>query len=149
MPYLFNMLNCFKDYWRYTCINISYHILDFIQQIKTKFTMEQPYMLPIICSQCYACWCPGDFRSQGISRHGIDQISRNILSLASEELSTLLWVESYTKWGAAQLENDKDKLLREIVSITCIRSMSMNHKRCWNISIFSKMIKAGRSLQNS
>ena len=22
--------------------------------------MEQPYMLPIQCCQCHACWCPGD-----------------------------------------------------------------------------------------
>ena len=24
--------------------------------------------------QFHSCWCPGDFRSQGISRHGIDSI---------------------------------------------------------------------------
>ena len=39
-------------------------------------------MLPIP----YSCWWPGDLRSQGISRHGIDQISQNISSLAEEEL---------------------------------------------------------------
>ena len=27
---------------------MSYHILDFVQQKKTKFTMQQPYMLPIL-----------------------------------------------------------------------------------------------------
>ena len=48
--------------------------------------MEQAYILPIQCCQYHACWCAGDLRSQGISRHGIDQISRNILSLASKEL---------------------------------------------------------------
>ena len=37
-----------------------------------KFTMEQPYMLPILCWQYHACWCTGNFRSQGISRHGIN-----------------------------------------------------------------------------
>ena len=37
------MLNCFKYHER--CIHISYHILDFIQQTKTKFTMEQPYVM--------------------------------------------------------------------------------------------------------
>ena len=37
------MLNYFQDYKRY--IHISKHIFDFIQQKKTKFTMEQPYML--------------------------------------------------------------------------------------------------------
>ena len=48
--------------------------------------MEQPYVLPILYCQCHACWCTGDFRSQCISRHGIDLQSRNIPSLASEEL---------------------------------------------------------------
>ena len=43
-------------------------------------------MLPILCCQYHVCWCPGDWRSQGISRHGIDQIGWNIPSLASEEL---------------------------------------------------------------
>ena len=79
-----NMLNCFEDYK--ICIHISYHILDFIQQKKIKVTMEQPYVLPILYCQCHACWCTGDFRSQCINRHGIDLQSRNIPSLASEEL---------------------------------------------------------------
>ena len=39
---MLNMQNCFKDYKR--CIHISYHILDFVQQNKTRFTMEQPYI---------------------------------------------------------------------------------------------------------
>ena len=79
-----NMLNCFEDYK--ICIHISYHILDFIQQKKIKVSMEQPYVLPILYCQYHACWCTGDFRSQCISRHGIDLQSRNIPSLASEEL---------------------------------------------------------------
>ena len=160
------MLDGFKD--DKICVHISYHILDFIQQKETKFTMEQPYMLPILSCQYHACWYPGDLthwgrvthicvnkltiigsdiglspgrrqaiiwtndrilligplgtkfseilsgiqtfsfkkihlnmsfakwrlfclglnvlRSQGISRHCIDQISQNIPSLASEEL---------------------------------------------------------------
>ena len=52
-----NMLNCFEGYKRCTCIHISSDILDFVQQ-KTRITMD----------------------------NGIDQISRNIPSLASEEL---------------------------------------------------------------
>ena len=44
-----NMLNCFKDYKR--CIHISNHILDFVQQKKTGFPMQQPYILPILYSQ--------------------------------------------------------------------------------------------------
>ena len=53
-------------------MHILYHIFDFVQQKKTKFTMEQPYMLPILYWQYRACWCSGKFRSQGISRRGID-----------------------------------------------------------------------------
>ena len=49
--------------------------------------MEQTFMLPILYCQYIVCWRPGDLRSQGISRHGIDQISQNIPSLALEELT--------------------------------------------------------------
>ena len=48
--------------------------------------MKQPYMLPILYYQYYACWCPGDLRIQGISSHGTDPHSQNIPSLAWEEL---------------------------------------------------------------
>ena len=43
-------------------------------------------MLSVLHSQYHACWCTGDFRSQCISRHGIDHQSRIIPSPASEEL---------------------------------------------------------------
>ena len=85
------MLNCFKHYKR--CNLILYYILDFVQQEKTKFTMEQPFKLPILYCQYHACWRPGDIRSQGINRHSIDQYwpnSRDISSLASEELNANL-----------------------------------------------------------
>ena len=49
-----------------------------------KLILEQLYMLSVLHSQYHACWCPGDFRSQGISRHGTDTQSQNILSSASE-----------------------------------------------------------------
>ena len=52
-----------------------------------KSSLEQQYMLFVQHSQYRDCWCSGDFRSQGISRHGIYQISWNIPSPASEELS--------------------------------------------------------------
>ena len=39
--------------------------------------------MSVLHSQYHACWCFGYFRSRGISRHGIDPQSRNILSLAS------------------------------------------------------------------
>ena len=79
----FKTLKRFKDYRR--CIHISYHILDCVQQKKTTFIMEQPHMWPTLYSQYHSCCCSGNLRSQGISRHGIDQISRNIPSGASEE----------------------------------------------------------------
>ena len=83
-----NMQNCFKDYKR--CIHILHHILDFIQQKKIKLTVEQPYMLSFLLCQYHACWCPGDLSRQGISRHGICQITQNISSLTSEELPNLI-----------------------------------------------------------
>ena len=79
------MLNCFKDYKR--CINISYHTLDCIRQKKTKFTMDQPYTLPILFCQYHVCWRPDDLRSQCINKHGVDPQSRNIPSPASYELT--------------------------------------------------------------
>ena len=84
-----NMQNCFKEYK--ICIHILYHILDFVQQKKTKFTMEQPCMLFFLYCQYHGCWCSGYIRIS-ISRHGIDQMSQHIPSLASEELS--IWVRS-------------------------------------------------------
>ena len=57
--------------------------------MKTKFPMEQPHMLHILYCQCHACWCPGDL-SQGISRHGIDIQSQNILSPASQESKPMI-----------------------------------------------------------
>ena len=50
------------------------------------WTLKQQYMLSVLHSQYYACWWTGDFRSQWISRHGIDCQSWNIPSSASEEL---------------------------------------------------------------
>ena len=79
-----SMLNCFQGYKRY--IYILFHILDFFQQKKNQFIMEQPYMLPILYCQYYACLCPGDLRSQGISRHVIGLQSWTIPSPASVEL---------------------------------------------------------------
>ena len=57
-------------------------ILDFTQA--DELTLEQ-YMLSILHSQYYACWCPSDFRSQGINNHGTDPLSWNIPSPALEE----------------------------------------------------------------
>ena len=65
-----NMLDCFKDDKR--CLHISYHILDFVHQKENRFTIEQPYMLPILYYQYHACWCSGDYRSHNFSKHDID-----------------------------------------------------------------------------
>ena len=51
-----------------------------------KLTLEQQCMLFVLYSQYNACWCSGDFRSQGNSRHGIDLHSWNIPSSAPQEL---------------------------------------------------------------
>ena len=51
-----------------------------------KLTREQQYILFILHSHYHACWSSGNFRSQGISRHGIDTQSLNIPSPASEQL---------------------------------------------------------------
>ena len=81
-----NKLNCFK--YRKRCFHVSYHILDCVQPKITKFTVEQPYVFFPAC-QYHACWCPGDFRTQGISRHGFEHQSGNIPSPESEELTAL------------------------------------------------------------
>ena len=65
-----NMLNCFKDYETY--IHVFNRILDLAWSKELKLTLEQQYMLSVLYSQYHACWCSGGFRSQGISRHGID-----------------------------------------------------------------------------
>ena len=53
-------VSCFDDYE--LCIHSSCHNLGFVQQKKTKFTMEQPDMLPILYSKLCAYWCSGDTR---------------------------------------------------------------------------------------
>ena len=81
------MLTCFKDHKIY--IHILNHILDLAWLKSMKLTLEQQYMLSVLHDQYHACWSSGDFRSQGISRHGIDLKSQNISSAASEELISL------------------------------------------------------------
>ena len=88
-----NMLNCLKDYKR--SIHILNHILDLAWPKWLKLTLEQKYMLSVLYSQYHACWCSGDFRSQGI-RHGMDPQSQNIPSPASEELT--YWPLGVQQW---------------------------------------------------
>ena len=78
------MLNCFKDHKRH--IPILNRIVDLASPKLMKLTLEQQYMLSVLHNQYHACCCSGDFRSQGISRLGVDPQSWNILSPAAEEL---------------------------------------------------------------
>ena len=83
-----NILSCFPD--NKICNHILNPYMDLVWHKLIKFTLEQQYTLPILQSQYCACWCPGDFRSQGINRHGIDPIRLAIPSSASEELTGIL-----------------------------------------------------------
>ena len=71
-----NMLIYFKHY------KINGHIFNLILDLAwlklMKLNLEQQYILSALHSQYHVCWCPGDFRSQGISRNGIDSQSQNI-----------------------------------------------------------------------
>ena len=80
-----NTLNCFKDHKRY--IRILNHVLDLTWPKWMKSTLEKQYMSINHC-QYHACWCPGDFRSQGISRYGIDPQIWSIPSPGSEDKLT-------------------------------------------------------------
>ena len=81
-----NMLICLKDYIIYN--HIFNCILDLAWLKLMKLTLEQQYMLSVLHSQYHACWCSGDFRSQGISRHGFDPQHQNIPFPASQELTS-------------------------------------------------------------
>ena len=77
-----NMLNRFKDH-----IFSSFEsYLGFGFTPVDEITLEPQYTLSVQHSQYHACWCSGDFRSQGTNRHAIDLQSRNIPSPAWEKL---------------------------------------------------------------
>ena len=78
----YNMLNCFKGCKIYHILN---RFLELALLKYMKLALEQKYMLYVLHSQYHACWCSGDFRSQGISRYGIDPQSRNNPSPVSEQ----------------------------------------------------------------
>ena len=75
-----NFLKNIKDVFTFYIIACTY----VVQQKKIKFTMEQPFMLSILYCQYHACWCLG----RGINWHGIDQVIRNSLTVASKELKS-------------------------------------------------------------
>ena len=86
-----NMLNFFKVFKRYLYILILFQNESWYVSLEWYFihllflALEQQYMAILLC-RYHACWCSGDFRSQGINRHGIDLLSRNIPFPAAEEL---------------------------------------------------------------
>ena len=77
-------LNCFKDYIK-RYIHISIRFGFGLTQVDEMNSGIQ-YMLSVQHNLYHACWCSGDFRSQCISRHGIDPQSRNIPCPVPEEL---------------------------------------------------------------
>ena len=48
-----------------------------------KLILGQRCMLFVLHNQYHACWCSGDFRSQSISRYGIDRQSRPEYSVSN------------------------------------------------------------------
>ena len=101
------MLNCLKDYKRY--IHILNPILDLAWPNQMKLTLEQQYVLSVLHNQYHACWCPSDFGSQGISRHGIDppkpqysfsvirRVDYFIFAGCHPPCMELVWIMQYTK----------------------------------------------------
>ena len=141
--------------------------------------MEQPYVLPLLYCQCHACWCTGDFRSQAISRHGIDFQSRNIPSLAWEELthwplddfnkfetSNFQTSFNYSGWGIfcetairwMSLDPTGDKLTLVQVITWCLQGTSHYLSQCWPRSMspcgiprpqWVNMVKWNKMIQSS
>ena len=67
-------------------MHTSYHILDFVQQEKTTFPMEQPVCrLPILTLPCPLIPYRGVLSHQGTSGYDIEQKSLNIPSPASKD----------------------------------------------------------------
>ena len=69
------MVNCFKDYRRY--VHILNHILHLASFRSLKLSPKQQYILPVLLSQYYVCWCSGDFnplRPRQNGRHFPDDI---------------------------------------------------------------------------
>ena len=72
---IFVTLNRFIMQWNPSCtcsMGISYSVVEGCPKLA-----NPAYMLPILFCQYHASWCPGNFRSQGTSRHGIDQIHQS------------------------------------------------------------------------
>ena len=63
-------------------------------------TLEQQYMLSVLHNQYmyHAYWCSGDFRSQGISRHGIDHQKPEYAAQHQKISVTYSRLESHVYW---------------------------------------------------
>ena len=93
-----------------------------------KLPVEQQYMLSVPPSQYHACWCSGDFRSQCISRHGIDPQSMNILSPASGELEYNFYTPAQWSWrGGGGGGRYWIHLVRPSVHLSVCESMDLLH----------------------
>ena len=71
-----------KDHIRY--IHVLNHILDLALLMYMILTLQQQYILSVLHSQYYVCWCTVHQTT------GIDPQSLNIPSLASEELKSFI-----------------------------------------------------------
>ena len=83
--------DCLKDHQR--CIHISNHILHFVQQKKTKFILQQHNMLPTICCQYHACWCPGSMYVPNTHEYSVSGISKvNMIFIKTQRGTTQLYL---------------------------------------------------------
>ena len=77
---------------------------------RPRFTMEQPYMLPILCCQHHSCCCPGDLKCQSISRHGIDHISRIYSGVWQNDEETRLPPGNYSTASNTWIQASTNKM---------------------------------------
>ena len=89
-------------------------------------------MYTVLHRQYYACWCSGNFRSQGMSKHGIDPESQNILSPASEELISLQTqvMKSLRQYMKINISEKKINLPQAHVSFSCPVLSADLHMEC-------------------
>ena len=91
-----------------------------------KLSLEQQCILSVLQSQYHACWCSDDFRSQGISRHGIDPLK------VEYSVSCIRRVKPFTYW--AVLGNIKMAQIVEIVPHGRQRPVYLTYSKTFNIS---------------
>ena len=96
------------------------------------FIVYDNTMYTVLHRQYYACWCSGNFRSQGMSKHGIDPESQNILSPASEELISLQTqvMKSLRQYMKINISEKKINLPQAHVSFSCPVLSADLHMEC-------------------